>query len=421
MSKGIVVEQHRKYLVVLTNEGMFEKAVPVSGVDVGTEIAYQPLRPEKSVIGMLQNKKKVGLLAIACVLVLLLSPVYFLGDAKNTYAYVNVDINPSLELTINGDMKIRSVKPLNADARKLIHQMKELKGQKLAVGLQTIMASSEEQHMIKNGKQMLVSVNQKSGKIEVAERISNMLHANDEWQIATISIPDEVRKKAVEKNVSMNKLVAEEALATDKKNGDNEKKVHISKKERAIIHHIYKQPVQNGETDKRKKKSSADKMKISPKQKTERTDKTVSKQKSGKTGTKKNKTSKSKQHNNTIQAKHNQSTKRKQPKNRAKHHRSQQHLETHHVKQQNDQSHRKPANKHNLPAQSRAYKKTQKHEPHFRSNTQKNYKGHHRQIHRSEKHRSHRRYDHHTQRKKPHGSKGPAHRRHHDRGHRGWK
>ncbi|MDY0395938.1 hypothetical protein RWE15_18050 [Virgibacillus halophilus] len=264
MSKGIVMEQHRKYLIVLTTEGMFEKAVPVSGADVGAEIAYQPLRPEKNIINMLmQKKKKAGLLVIACMLVVLLFPVYFLSDATKTYAYVNVDINPSLELTVNGDMKIRSIKPLNADAKKLIHQMKELKGQKLTDGLRIIMASSEEQHLIKNGKQMLIGVNQKSGKIEVAERISNLLNSDNGWQIAAITIPDHLREKAEEKHVSMNKMVAEQTLEPDANTAEKETKVHITEKERAIIHHIYKQPDQHKEKVKTQQTSTTSKKKIS--------------------------------------------------------------------------------------------------------------------------------------------------------------
>lgn len=237
------MEQHRQYTIVLTAKGMFEKAVPITDADIGAEVAYEPLSRRRSIRGkVIHTRKQAGVLAIACVLLLLLFPVYFIADTSRTYAYVNVDINPSLELAVDKKLKIHSVKPLNTDAKQLLQQMTDIEGKELAAGIEAIMQSSVEQHLLKNGKQMLIGVNQKEGKIKILNRLSQTLYSNVDWNIAAISIPDNVREMAQKKHASMNEIMAKQLLGDNQDHAGDKHTVQINEKERAIIKNIYKQP-----------------------------------------------------------------------------------------------------------------------------------------------------------------------------------
>lgn len=47
MSKGIVMERHRTYSIVMTSDGGFHKVKPVKDAGIGTEVSYEVLVSKK--------------------------------------------------------------------------------------------------------------------------------------------------------------------------------------------------------------------------------------------------------------------------------------------------------------------------------------------------------------------------------------
>ncbi|HLG27128.1 MAG TPA: hypothetical protein VI423_05025, partial [Paenisporosarcina sp.] len=114
--KGIVFETTSAYSIFLTSDGLFEKGILLSSsVQIGEEVSFLPYQHVN------QQKRKVSLrtlwatptLAIVATIVLLFAVL--LPAQSNVSAYVQIDINPSIELGINNAGNVYLFKGLNDD------------------------------------------------------------------------------------------------------------------------------------------------------------------------------------------------------------------------------------------------------------------------------------------------------------------
>ena len=263
MKKGIVMEKHRKYIIIMTREGAFHKAIPIDGAIIGAEVSYKPLESEKKAkLHFFPGKKlNIQLLAMACVLFLLVLPIYFLMGSNKTYAYVNIDINPSIELEIDDELKVNSIRPLNDDAKIILKQLESYEHEKLKTVIKKIMDKTEQTGLINDDKNMLVGVSYTSDnkkKVSIVANLKRFLKNNAEWEIAAFNVPAIIREKAKEKNKSMNEVMAATIIQKDNQEDRDES---MNDKDKAIIQSFY-----NTDNDHSKKNTGKDTIKITPKE-----------------------------------------------------------------------------------------------------------------------------------------------------------
>lgn len=246
MSKGIVMEKHRKYAVIMTIDGSFHKVRPVRDASIGAEVSYEILASKKSGFLFFQNHKQAKYIAVACMVLLIVMPFYFFAGQNKTYAYVNLDINPSLEIEVNKNLTVVSISPLNDDAEKLIKQLLGYEDKEIEQVIEEIMNRSDELGLMKNGKNVLVGVSyvedQDVGIINTIDQY--FLTHNTSWNIATFRVSKELRERALKENKPMNKVMAEtlDDVATDPKK--RETKTQVNDDEKELIYSFYsnKQP-----------------------------------------------------------------------------------------------------------------------------------------------------------------------------------
>ena len=107
MYKGIVMEQHEDYMIVMSRDGLFQMALPMKNVKLGSEVYYQPLPNQKKVkASLLDNFRRyisveAGVMTLVFLVALLVIPMYFTVGSSSPYAYVNVDINPSIQIELD--------------------------------------------------------------------------------------------------------------------------------------------------------------------------------------------------------------------------------------------------------------------------------------------------------------------------------
>ncbi|WP_188456563.1 anti-sigma-I factor RsgI family protein [Virgibacillus oceani] len=264
MKKAIVMEKHRRYTIVLTQDGNFQKAKPVKNAAVGAEVSYEIYKENEHLLFFFHPSKvnkSFRLIAMACLLLLIVMPFYFISNSSKTYAYVNVDINPSIELEIGEDLKVRSILPLNDDAKKLVKELTHYKSKPLDEVLSDIMDKSEEKGLIKNGKNVLVGVSyvdSNTHKRSVLNTIdSYFLDHHTDWKTATFSVPKEIRENAKEQETSMNKLMAESFREENSLNDDTDisKQDQVNDEEKAIINSFYNNRSDNADPVDSKEKS----------------------------------------------------------------------------------------------------------------------------------------------------------------------
>ncbi|GIO25646.1 anti-sigma factor domain-containing protein [Ornithinibacillus bavariensis] len=271
MKKGIVMERHQKYMVVLTPDGSFEKAATIKGVDIGFEVIYEPIIEKTSTSVFQRNFFSIRTAALACIILIALLPLYFITNKNEAYAYVDIDINPSIELEISDNFKVADVKALNEDALRLLQKVKGLKGKKVEEAIDEIIHLSEENGYTNTAKNVLVGVHYVD-KADAGNPLITKIHdhfskKNTEWQVVTLEIPDEVRMKAEKAKQSMNEVLAKQ-VDTDKKD-----KQVLTEDEKEVLQSFYNRKNSLGTS---KEKDTADEKPLNKGKK--RTDKDLKEQ-----------------------------------------------------------------------------------------------------------------------------------------------
>ncbi|SFE00464.1 hypothetical protein SAMN05216238_10736 [Lentibacillus persicus] len=239
MKKGLVMEKHRNYMIVMQKDGTFQKAHPVEHALVGMEVSYQPLVERDR-----NNQKRNALIAAVACLLLVMAPFYFTTDNDKTYAYVNITINPNLELEIDNQLNVKSIEPLNEDAKSFLPMLTGYKGKQLETVIQQIITKSEKASLLKNGKNILAGVSYTDNsqqKQSVTQLIDEYFgEQNQSWGIVTFKIPKEIHEQSLDDEQSMNELMARNLLNTEGiTNVDTEADTFLNNDERDIIHSFY--------------------------------------------------------------------------------------------------------------------------------------------------------------------------------------
>jgi len=120
MKTGTILSMDQKFAYVFTSDCRMVKLHWQPGMTVGKEINMEtsatPVKPA-------YNSRRLRLsLAAACV-VLLLAIGLILGQGllfSPVYATLSIDVNPSLELSLNRQLEVMSVKAMNEEAARLL-------------------------------------------------------------------------------------------------------------------------------------------------------------------------------------------------------------------------------------------------------------------------------------------------------------
>lgn len=153
--RGIVAEINRKYAIVLAQDGSFRKIRTVARMTVGSEIDVD--QPSKN-INATRLISKVS--AVAAGVLFILGIGYGAYSYTVPYSYVDVDINPSIELTVNIYDRIIHTEALNDDGKKVLGN-RDLENISLESGVSQILSTALEQGYLR------ASVEKKGGSTNV--------------------------------------------------------------------------------------------------------------------------------------------------------------------------------------------------------------------------------------------------------------
>lgn len=199
--KGIVFEHTPSYSIFLTEDGRFQKGIPVpSSVLVGEEIEFHPY-PSK-VQKFLPDKKAWMAPVIAAVAIIFMFFSVLLPAQSNVLAYVQVDFNPSVELGIDEYGDVQHFIGLNEEGVILKREVSFWKGKPLSRVLSTIVATSES-----NGQE---------NHIEVTTIYKEQTHHKSLENIITTAVAESTKKVAT-KPIHIKEATIEERLKANEK------------------------------------------------------------------------------------------------------------------------------------------------------------------------------------------------------------
>ncbi len=111
--KAVVAQIVGRHAVLLTENGTF------------TKVKNQRYRPGQQITFCQKRKPLVRPLVMAASIMLLFLSGTFLALARLPYSYVSIDVNPSIEYTLNWFDRVLSLRAVNEDAQPIVKQLAE--------------------------------------------------------------------------------------------------------------------------------------------------------------------------------------------------------------------------------------------------------------------------------------------------------
>ncbi|MGD6833584.1 anti-sigma factor domain-containing protein [Sutcliffiella halmapala] len=219
MRKGIVLEVHDDYVTMLTPDGEFLKSRKQKGqVDIGEEIIFFPLHrgaaEKRKLTSFFRMKWAIVTMLTAAVLFMSFYPKYV---NNQVYAYVSLDVNPSLELGLNKNMQVVSIDAFNDEAKLLLPRLGDWKNEDLSKVSSDIMELIRQEGYLKAGGEIVIaSVLADSENLVWKKKMQNELTSVsknlqvENVSVTTIETTSEKRDEAIKQGVSPGTYVQNE-------------------------------------------------------------------------------------------------------------------------------------------------------------------------------------------------------------------
>lgn len=174
MKKGIVMEINDAYLTLLTPDGEFLRArKQKQPYTIGEEILFFPIELKKttrhhSLLTKMLSVKSMATIAVA--FILFFGSILFSYQNNKAYAYMSIDVNPSIELVMNKEMRVLKIKAYNQDGKKIIDRLGDWKKKDIAELTQSLLKEMKRQGYLKDHHVVVISTVRADKKEPAAEK-----------------------------------------------------------------------------------------------------------------------------------------------------------------------------------------------------------------------------------------------------------
>lgn len=219
MKRGVVMNIHKQHAVVMTADGQFLRA-PIQGTpQIGEEITFEEEYKTSRTF-----KPAYWYTSAAAIVLVLLLPLLMIvqRDAHPVVAYLSMDINPSVEIGVDENEKVRTLRALNEDGKLIINGL-VYKGVNVEAVAASILERAKSSHYLDtpNKDIFITSVlleDSAALKLDyetiLSEKVDQALksllaeHAAeaDSANVTTLSVPSELREEADANGISSGKM-----------------------------------------------------------------------------------------------------------------------------------------------------------------------------------------------------------------------
>ncbi|WP_405080347.1 anti-sigma factor domain-containing protein [Paenibacillus chitinolyticus] len=206
MSKGIVMELKGNSIIVMTEEGRFERISKKGrNCQVGQEIRYKSTRGfGRSQILVLTS----GLTAAAIICFVFIGGLLNMGSQVKVAAYVTMDVNPSVELALDDEEIVREIRGLNQDGAQMAKAL-HVEGKPLTQAASVILDWLDQGPLAKGEGDIIISSTVVGNQRKVSDvlladkmekQVTDHLIANhadlSKYAVAAFAAPPELRQEA---------------------------------------------------------------------------------------------------------------------------------------------------------------------------------------------------------------------------------
>ncbi|AND39112.1 anti-sigma factor domain-containing protein [Cytobacillus oceanisediminis] len=213
MKTGIIMEINERFLTLLTPEGEFLRARKQDGAyTLGQEIEFFPIElkngKKSSPLTIFNLFKGKGLMAAA--FALMLAIVSFLPFLQNdeVYAYMSIDVNPSIELGVNQKYQVVKLVPYNEEGELIIQNIKKWEKNSIHDVADKILLQIKKQGYFKENKEVVIAAVYTEQSKEADKRIQKELAdikqaaQKEQLEVTLLEASEEEREAAIEKGLS---------------------------------------------------------------------------------------------------------------------------------------------------------------------------------------------------------------------------
>ncbi|RCW41723.1 anti-sigma factor domain-containing protein [Paenibacillus prosopidis] len=219
MKRGVVMSIHKQHAVVVTADGQFLRASIQGTPQIGEEITFEEEYKTSRTF-----KPAYWYTSAAAIVLVLLLPLLMIvqRDAHPVVAYLSMDINPSVEIGVDGNGKVRELRALNNDGQLIIKGL-VFKGVSLEIVAASILERAKGSHYLDtpNKDIFITSVlldDSAANKLDyesiLAEKVDQALKSllaklaaeAVSANVTTLTIPNELREEAEANGISSGKM-----------------------------------------------------------------------------------------------------------------------------------------------------------------------------------------------------------------------
>ncbi|HDX9609682.1 TPA: anti-sigma factor domain-containing protein [Bacillus toyonensis] len=203
MNKGIVMDIKKHSVVVLTPNGEFITCKRKGdSCIIGEEISFDEQEQKASHFSIPSFLKPASIL-VACFLFAVL--FFYNQPEEKVFAYVSVDINPSLEVSVTKDFRVIDLQACNDDGRRISKELKQWENKQFQEVIRTIIKQSQEDKYLTNDKQVMLTAVAKDKALEPQlekamkelKKEYELKHITVEYQSSTMQVRENARKAGI--------------------------------------------------------------------------------------------------------------------------------------------------------------------------------------------------------------------------------
>jgi hypothetical protein len=221
------MEMDDSYLTLLTPDGEFCRAhkQDISYV-LGEEIHFFPIMEQQrnkridTFIGRLKLKSVWMSTAVLLVFLGTVVPVY---QSNRAYAYMSIDVNPSIELGLNKDMKVVELTGYNKEGENIVSQITDWKKRDVSEITKRILTELKNEGFVKDEPIIISTVRTEKFAEEVEQKLEqNILEikqtvSNQQLEVNMVTITEAELEKAHALGVTAGKYQEDKRELTEKK------------------------------------------------------------------------------------------------------------------------------------------------------------------------------------------------------------
>lgn len=158
--KGIVMQIANGQAIVMTKEREFKKLPLVEGMSIGMEVDVPDVLPQTTGrVAFWRNRtvvKRAGMVAASLVLAVGLWSAQMMFNQPTAYAYVTVDINPSIELSIDEHKNVVEAGALNVEGEDILTTL-DLEGLAVQEAVKTLASAAQAQGYLQEYTEVIIT------------------------------------------------------------------------------------------------------------------------------------------------------------------------------------------------------------------------------------------------------------------------